>query len=177
MHVSCTRSSVRPCDTATAHSSPLQRRELKLAQDVSHSWRCGCGVAVAAYVIVFGMLAEADLTFQAAQMVAPECHQDSQLRDGGQSACTTWRSTQPTTHPLASEVTAGLAQYNLPFYLQYLAMWPEYCLVAEGPGAQCMGYILGKAEGVGENWHGHVTAVTVAPEFRQAYTDWFQVMC
>jgi ribosomal protein S18 acetylase RimI-like enzyme len=22
--------------------------------------------------------------------------------------------------------------YNLPFYLQYLAQWPEYCTVAEG---------------------------------------------
>mmetsp|Transcript_5797 Transcript_5797/g.16570 ORF Transcript_5797/g.16570 Transcript_5797/m.16570 type:complete len:175 (+) Transcript_5797:247-771(+) len=57
--------------------------------------------------------------------------------------------------------------YNLPFYLQYLAKWPEYSVVAEGPGAQCMGYILGKAEGVGPGWHGHVTAVTVAPEFRR----------
>ena len=58
------------------------------------------------------------------------------------------------------------AQYNMPFYLQYLAKWPEYCLAAEGPGRQCMGYILGKAEGTGHNWHGHVTAVTVAPGFR-----------
>lgn len=57
--------------------------------------------------------------------------------------------------------------YNMPFYLQYLAKWPEYCLVAEAPGQQCMGYILGKAEGVNEGWHGHVTAVTVAPEFRR----------
>jgi N-terminal acetyltransferase B complex catalytic subunit len=27
--------------------------------------------------------------------------------------------------------------------------------------------VIGKAEGQGENWHGHVTAVTVAPEFRR----------
>ena len=27
--------------------------------------------------------------------------------------------------------------------------------------------VMGKAEGKGENWHGHVTAVTVAPEFRR----------
>ncbi|RHY76327.1 hypothetical protein DYB28_000371 [Aphanomyces astaci] len=27
--------------------------------------------------------------------------------------------------------------------------------------------LMGKAEGKGENWHGHVTAVTVAPEFRR----------
>lgn len=26
---------------------------------------------------------------------------------------------------------------------------------------------MGKAEGSGENWHGHVTALTVAPEFRR----------
>lgn len=59
-----------------------------------------------------------------------------------------------------------LIQYNLPFYLQYLANWPEYCLTAEGPGKEVMGYILGKAEGEGKKWHGHVTAVTVAPEYR-----------
>ncbi|KAG7381345.1 N(alpha)-acetyltransferase 20, NatB catalytic subunit [Phytophthora pseudosyringae] len=27
--------------------------------------------------------------------------------------------------------------------------------------------VMGKAEGQGTNWHGHVTAVTVAPEFRR----------
>ncbi|KAK9827471.1 hypothetical protein WJX74_004436 [Apatococcus lobatus] len=57
--------------------------------------------------------------------------------------------------------------YNLPFYLQYLAKWPEYCLLASGPGPESMGYIFGKAEGEGEGWHGHVTAVTVAPQFRR----------
>jgi hypothetical protein len=30
-----------------------------------------------------------------------------------------------------------------------------------------MGYIMGKAEGKGKDWHGHVTALTVAPEFRR----------
>ena len=57
-------------------------------------------------------------------------------------------------------------QYNLPFYLQYLANWPEYCLMAEGADSQAMGYILGKVEGADTDWHGHVTAVTVAPENR-----------
>ncbi|GBG86313.1 hypothetical protein CBR_g41307 [Chara braunii] len=57
--------------------------------------------------------------------------------------------------------------YNIPFYLQYLARWPEYFLVAEGPGGHIMGYIMGKVEGQKETWHGHVTAVTVAPEFRR----------
>ncbi len=30
-----------------------------------------------------------------------------------------------------------------------------------------MGAVLGKAEGKGKLWHGHVTAVTVAPEYRR----------
>lgn len=57
--------------------------------------------------------------------------------------------------------------YNLPFYLSYLARWPEYFLAAEGPGDKIMGYVMGKVEGEGTNWHGHVTAVTVAPEYRR----------
>ena len=101
----------------------------------------------------------------------------------------------------------GATQYNMGFYLQYLANWPEYYLLAEGPGGHCMGYstfaphcgglfvpwvtefetsdvgqrkppdpptptltrmrgcgvavVMGKAEGLRENWHGHVTAVSV----------------
>ena len=27
--------------------------------------------------------------------------------------------------------------------------------------------VLGKAEGTGNEWHGHVTALTVAPEYRR----------
>lgn len=57
--------------------------------------------------------------------------------------------------------------YGLAFYLQYLAHWPEYFQVAESPSGQIMGYIMGKAEGSAENWHGHVTALTVAPEYRR----------
>jgi ribosomal protein S18 acetylase RimI-like enzyme len=29
------------------------------------------------------------------------------------------------------------------------------------------GAVMGKVEGQGESWHGHVTAVSVAPEFRR----------
>ncbi|XP_026709623.1 N-alpha-acetyltransferase 20 [Athene cunicularia] len=59
--------------------------------------------------------------------------------------------------------------YGIPFYLQYLAHWPEYFIVAEAPGGELMGYIMGKAEGsvAREEWHGHVTALSVAPEFRR----------
>merc|ERR1712037_293111 len=57
--------------------------------------------------------------------------------------------------------------YGVQFYLQYLARWPEYFLVAESPSNEIMGYIMGKAEGSGENWHGHVTAVTCSPQHRR----------
>ncbi|XP_069117366.1 LOW QUALITY PROTEIN: N-alpha-acetyltransferase 20-like [Argopecten irradians] len=57
--------------------------------------------------------------------------------------------------------------YGLPFYMQYLAHWPETSRVAESPNGQIMGYIMGKAEGGGELWHGHVTALTIAPEYRR----------
>lgn len=57
--------------------------------------------------------------------------------------------------------------YGLSFYMQYLAHWPEYFQVAESPSGEIMGYIMGKAEGHGESWHGHVTALTVSPEYRR----------
>ncbi|XP_014673922.1 PREDICTED: N-alpha-acetyltransferase 20-like isoform X2 [Priapulus caudatus] len=57
--------------------------------------------------------------------------------------------------------------YGLSFYMQYLAHWPEYFQVAQAPDGKIMGYIMGKAEGHGEKWHGHVTALTVAPEYRR----------
>jgi len=57
--------------------------------------------------------------------------------------------------------------YHQGFYLEYLSTWPEYFLFQEAPDGRLMGYVMGKVEGEGERWHGHVTAVTVAPEFRR----------
>ena len=61
--------------------------------------------------------------------------------------------------------------YNMGFYLQYLAKWPDICFTAEAPGGRAMGYILGKAESFRsegpDSWHGHVTAVTVPAEYRR----------
>ncbi|KAJ3411972.1 N(alpha)-acetyltransferase 20, NatB catalytic subunit [Chytridiales sp. JEL 0842] len=57
--------------------------------------------------------------------------------------------------------------YSISFYLQYLAQWPDYFTMAESASGARMGYIMGKAEGQGKLWHGHVTALTVAPEFRR----------
>jgi len=47
--------------------------------------------------------------------------------------------------------------------MQYLAQWPEYFQVAELPSGEVTGYEMGKAEGHGETWHGHVTALTMSP--------------
>ena len=40
-------------------------------------------------------------------------------------------------------------------------------MVAESPSGDLMGYIMGKSEGQNENWHGHVTAVSISPEHRR----------
>ncbi|KAG7093065.1 hypothetical protein E1B28_009357 [Marasmius oreades] len=57
--------------------------------------------------------------------------------------------------------------YNIGFYLNYLSRWPDLCCVQEAPSGRMMGYVIGKAEGLGTEWHGHVTAITVAPEYRK----------
>ncbi|KAI9293571.1 acyl-CoA N-acyltransferase [Neoconidiobolus thromboides FSU 785] len=57
--------------------------------------------------------------------------------------------------------------YNISFYLTYLAQWPDLFYVSESPNNNLMGYMMGKAEGRGINWHGHVTAITVAPQYRR----------
>ncbi|VDK47855.1 unnamed protein product [Anisakis simplex] len=57
--------------------------------------------------------------------------------------------------------------YGFNFYLQYLINHPEYFQVCQHPNGEIMGYVMGKAEGERENWHGHVTAVTVAPAYRR----------
>ena len=57
--------------------------------------------------------------------------------------------------------------YALSFYLSYLAHWPEYFVCAETLNRELSGYVMGKAEGKSNLFHGHVTAVTVAPPFRR----------
>jgi N-terminal acetyltransferase B complex catalytic subunit len=57
--------------------------------------------------------------------------------------------------------------YHIPFYAQYMAQWPNMCATIEDTNGRLMGYVLGKAEGYMELWHGHVTAVTVSPEYRR----------
>ncbi|KAN0077020.1 Acyl-CoA N-acyltransferase [Tylopilus felleus] len=57
--------------------------------------------------------------------------------------------------------------YGISFYLSYLSRWPDLCCAQEAPSGRMMGYILGKAEGPSTEWHGHITALTVAPEYRR----------
>lgn len=68
--------------------------------------------------------------------------------------------------------------YSLSFYLSYLAQWPDLSYVQRSASGNVMGYVIGKAEGndpgpkdvLGRETkekHGHVTAITVAPEYRR----------
>ena len=57
--------------------------------------------------------------------------------------------------------------YTTSFYLSYLARWPGMCSMQEGAAGRISSYMIGKAEGRGREWHGHVSALTVAPEFRR----------
>ncbi|RPB04777.1 acyl-CoA N-acyltransferase [Choiromyces venosus 120613-1] len=57
--------------------------------------------------------------------------------------------------------------YDISFYLSYMAKWPTLMSVMESSRGKIMGYIMGKAEGTSKDWHGHVTAVTVAPDYRR----------
>jgi len=71
-----------------------------------------------------------------------------------------------TTHA-PSNMDIWTETYSISFYLNYLSRWPDLCLVQEAPNGRMMGYVLGKAEGPGTDWHGHVTAITVASEYRR----------
>ncbi|KAG8344692.1 Acetyltransferase (GNAT) family Acetyltransferase (GNAT) domain [Trypanosoma vivax] len=58
--------------------------------------------------------------------------------------------------------------YSVSFYGEYVTHWPEYQRICVHPTTGVtMAYTLGKAEGKGEDFHGHVSAVTVAPMFRR----------
>ncbi|XP_063899895.1 N-alpha-acetyltransferase 20-like [Zophobas morio] len=57
--------------------------------------------------------------------------------------------------------------FNIGFYLQYLVAWPNLSVVAEAPDGKLMGYVIGKVEGTSTDFHGHVTALAVAPEYRR----------
>eukprot|EP00392_Amoebophrya_sp_AT5.2_P008939 g8967.t1 len=58
--------------------------------------------------------------------------------------------------------------FNTKFYMGYLLQYPECCAVAETCDGVLCGYLVGKVEGEGELWHSHISAITVAVEFRNA---------
>eukprot|EP00919_Chromeraceae_sp_WS-2016_P036531 GHVR01086759.1.p1 GENE.GHVR01086759.1~~GHVR01086759.1.p1 ORF type:complete len:179 (+),score=34.53 GHVR01086759.1:70-606(+) len=57
--------------------------------------------------------------------------------------------------------------FGMNFYYHYLSKWPECCFIAEASDGTIAGYMIGKVEGTGLDWHGHCSAVSVAPEFRR----------
>ncbi|KAL4491997.1 hypothetical protein ABPG72_008418 [Tetrahymena utriculariae] len=62
--------------------------------------------------------------------------------------------------------------FNTLFYGKYISKWPEYCITQVNCTGRFQSYLLGKVEGDKgdnnkKNWHGHVTAITVAPDSRR----------
>ncbi|KAL8922084.1 MAG: hypothetical protein Q9208_005394 [Pyrenodesmia sp. 3 TL-2023] len=67
--------------------------------------------------------------------------------------------------------------YARKFYFDYLAKWPSMFIVVENIERQIIAYVMGKVEEdpdylkvLGDKylpWHGHVTALTVAPQYRK----------
>lgn len=57
--------------------------------------------------------------------------------------------------------------FPLEFYLEYLILWPELFFKSSESNGVFSGYMMSKTEGKGQDWHSHITAVTVAPEFRR----------
>ncbi|CEP60339.1 peptide alpha-N-acetyltransferase complex B subunit NAT3 LALA0_S01e08482g [Lachancea lanzarotensis] len=64
--------------------------------------------------------------------------------------------------------------FPIEFYLEYLILWPGLFfesqeLTKRDKTGQCeiSGYMMAKTEGKGNDWHSHITAVTIAPEFRR----------
>ncbi|PWW68598.1 hypothetical protein C7212DRAFT_303468, partial [Tuber magnatum] len=60
-----------------------------------------------------------------------------------------------------------MENYDISLYLRYLTKWRTLMSVTESSQGKIIGYIMGKAEGTAKDWHGHVTAVTAAPEYRR----------
>lgn len=56
--------------------------------------------------------------------------------------------------------------FHVQFYLTYLQSWPECCYAACAPDGTVVGYVIGKTEGKGRDWHVHVTAITICPAYR-----------
>lgn len=56
--------------------------------------------------------------------------------------------------------------YQFGFYLHYLCRWPTLMFKVATQEAP-VGYMIGKSEGEGLEWHSHITAVTVDKNYRR----------
>ena len=62
--------------------------------------------------------------------------------------------------------------YGIAFYGRYIAKWPDFCISILNNSGSIFAYLIGKVEGEKHNdtakdWHGHVSAVTVASKARR----------
>ncbi|KAL0222728.1 hypothetical protein P9112_002118 [Eukaryota sp. TZLM1-RC] len=57
--------------------------------------------------------------------------------------------------------------FGMPFYMYYMSYFDDYCSVSKSCNGNITGYMIGKAEGENELWHGHISAVTISPLYRR----------
>lgn len=65
--------------------------------------------------------------------------------------------------------------FPIEFYLEYLIIWPSLFFKSQEETVDVLkdtkynisGYMMAKTEGKGNDWHTHITAVTVSPMFRR----------
>lgn len=57
------------------------------------------------------------------------------------------------------------------FYLTYMCKWPDMFFAEEAPNGSVVGIGVGKVEGnkapEQKDWRGHVSVLTIAPEYRR----------
>ncbi|VUZ93289.1 N-acetyltransferase, GNAT family, putative [Plasmodium vivax] len=57
--------------------------------------------------------------------------------------------------------------FNDRFYLRYIYKWPHMNIVTKEIDGHISGYIIGKEEGLGADYHGHVTALSIEEDSRR----------
>ncbi|SOV10247.1 N-acetyltransferase, putative [Plasmodium sp. gorilla clade G2] len=57
--------------------------------------------------------------------------------------------------------------FNDKFYLRYIYKWPHMNIITKEIDDHTSGYILGKEEGFGKDYHGHVTALSIEEDSRR----------
>lgn len=57
--------------------------------------------------------------------------------------------------------------YSPSYYYHYICTHADLCTVATDAQRRVTGYMIGKSEGSGKHWHGHITALSIAQQYRQ----------